>query len=93
MSILTVKMRVMPERLLLLSRFYMRLDGVLFRIRDTRVFVEFGTKEVIREYTVRELPYAEVANVSKFQSLLQRQQLTGTETPLPPRGRAPRPYA
>ena len=44
----------MPDRLLLLSRFFLRLDDVVFRIRDTRVFVEFATGEVIREYTARE---------------------------------------
>jgi type 2A phosphatase activator TIP41 len=47
----------MPARLLLLSRFFMRLDDVIFRIRDTRVFVEFATGEVIREYTAREEKY------------------------------------
>jgi type 2A phosphatase activator TIP41 len=47
----------MPERLLLLSRFFLRLDGVVLRIRDTRVFVEFRTGEVIREYTAREEKY------------------------------------
>jgi type 2A phosphatase activator TIP41 len=44
----------MPARLLLLCRFFMRLDDVIFRVRDTRVFVEFTTGEVIREYTARE---------------------------------------
>ena len=53
-AMLSCKVRVMPARLLLLSRFFMRLDGVLFRIRDTRVFIEFATGEVIREYTARE---------------------------------------
>ncbi|KIW05915.1 uncharacterized protein PV09_03108 [Verruconis gallopava] len=56
-AMLSCKIRVMPERLLLLSRFFLRLDGVLFRIRDTRVFVEFETGEVIREYTAREEKY------------------------------------
>lgn len=51
---LSCRIRVMPDRLLLLSRFFMRLDDVLFRIRDTRVFVEFATGQVIREYTARE---------------------------------------
>ncbi|KAF2198476.1 TIP41-domain-containing protein [Delitschia confertaspora ATCC 74209] len=59
-AMLSVKIRVMPARLLLLSRFFMRLDGVLFRIRDTRVFVEFATGEVIREYTAREEKYETV---------------------------------
>jgi len=53
-TMLSVKIRVMPARMLLLCRFFMRLDDVLFRIRDTRVFVEFATGEVIREYTARE---------------------------------------
>lgn len=56
-AMLSCKIRVMPARLLLLVRFFMRLDGVLFRIRDTRVFVEFATGEVIREYTAREEKY------------------------------------
>jgi len=51
---LSLRIRVMPDRLLLLSRFFLRLDDVVFRIRDTRVFVEFATGEVIREYTARE---------------------------------------
>lgn len=53
-TMLSIKIRVMPARLLLLSRLFMRLDDVLFRIRDTRVFVEFETGEVLREYTARE---------------------------------------
>ncbi|KAF2019393.1 TIP41-domain-containing protein [Aaosphaeria arxii CBS 175.79] len=56
-AMLSCKIRVMPARLLLLSRFFMRLDDVVFRIRDTRVFVEFATGEVIREYTAREEKY------------------------------------
>lgn len=59
-AMLSCKIRVMPARLLLLVRFFMRLDGVVFRIRDTRIFVEFSTEEVIREYTAREESYEEV---------------------------------
>lgn len=59
-AMLSCKVRVMPERMLLLVRFFMRLDGVLFRIRDTRVYVEFATGEVIREYTAREESYETV---------------------------------
>lgn len=58
------KIRVMPDRLLLLCRFFMRLDNVIFRIRDTRVFVEFGTGEIIREYVAREEEYEKVRLVS-----------------------------
>ncbi|KAK6341262.1 hypothetical protein TWF696_008346 [Orbilia brochopaga] len=60
MSILSVKVRVMPARLLLLARFYMRLDDVVFRIRDTRVFVEFAEGLVLREYQEREDSYENV---------------------------------
>lgn len=59
-AMLSCKIRVMPARMLLLVRFFLRLDDVVFRIRDTRVFVEFGTDEVIREYTAREEKYEEV---------------------------------
>ena len=59
-AMLSCKIRVLPARLLLLVRFFMRLDDVVFRIRDTRVFVEFSTGEVIREYTAREETYEEV---------------------------------
>lgn len=57
------KIRVMPARLLLLCRFFMRLDNVLLRIRDTRVYVDFGTGEVIREYIAKEEKYETVREV------------------------------
>jgi type 2A phosphatase activator TIP41 len=59
-AMLSCKIRVMPARLLLLVRFFMRLDDVVVRIRDTRVYVEFDTNEVIREYTAREAPYEDI---------------------------------
>ena len=57
------KIRVMPERLLLLCRFFMRLDNVLLRIRDTRLYIELGTGEVIREYVAKEEKYEVVRQV------------------------------
>lgn len=65
-SLLTVKIRVMPERLFILCRFFLRLDGVLFRIRDTRVYIDFQSGEVIREYQAREETYSHVRSVSSF---------------------------
>lgn len=59
-AMLSVKIRVMPARLLLLSRFYMRLDDVLLRVKDTRVYVEFDTRHVIREYVEKEQEYGAV---------------------------------
>jgi type 2A phosphatase activator TIP41 len=59
-TMLSCKLRVMPARLLLLCRFFMRLDNVLFRMRDTRVYIEFATGKVIREYTEKEEDYESV---------------------------------
>lgn len=71
-TMLSCKIRVMPDRLLLLCRFFMRLDDVLFRIRDTRIFVEFGTGEVIREYVARE---------EKFEAVRHKIAMTGEDVP------------
>ncbi|KAK0971329.1 Tap42 interacting protein [Friedmanniomyces endolithicus] len=59
-ALLSVKIRVMPDRLLMLSRFFLRLDGVVVRMRDTRVYVEHDGKKVIRQYTAKEAAYEEV---------------------------------
>ncbi|KAL9092063.1 MAG: hypothetical protein Q9159_001062 [Coniocarpon cinnabarinum] len=71
-TMLSIKIRVMPDRLLLLSRFSMRLDEVVFRIRDTRVFVEFGTREVIRESIERE---------EQFETVRRKLASTGQDVP------------
>lgn len=62
-TMLSCKVRVMPGRLLLLLRFFMRLDNVLIRLRDTRVYVDFQTREVIREYQAKERDYEGVRQV------------------------------
>ena len=56
-GLLSIKIRVMPERLLLLSRFFLRLDGVIVRIRDTRVYIEHASNQIIRQYTAKEESY------------------------------------
>ena len=70
-TMLSCKIRVMPKRLLLLCRFFMRLDNVLLRIRDTRVFIEFETGEVIREYVAKEEKYEVVRQASSHAIDLQ----------------------
>ena len=55
-SQLSVKLRVMPTCFLILIRFFLRVDGVLIRLYDTRVFHKFGANEVVREQTLRECP-------------------------------------
>nr|XP_054752690.1 TIP41-like protein [Lytechinus pictus] len=53
-AILTVKMRVMQSSFFLLMRFFLRVDGVLVRINDTRCYHEAGTKYILREYSSKE---------------------------------------
>lgn len=65
-SILNIKIRVMNERLLLLSRFFLRVDDVLFRIVDTRVYVEFDENKVIREFKEYEGEYKHVLTKHKL---------------------------
>ncbi|KAF3324027.1 TIP41-like protein [Carex littledalei] len=59
-SLLTVKVRVMPSCWFLLLRFWLRVDGVLMRLRDTRIYCAFDeTKDeplIIREINWRESP-------------------------------------
>lgn len=71
-AMLSCKIRVMPSRLLLLSRFFMRLDNVLIRLRDTRVYVDFETREVIREYQSKECEYEKVRQVGPLASVVFR---------------------
>ncbi|KAF3769598.1 TIP41-domain-containing protein [Cryphonectria parasitica EP155] len=59
-SVYSVKVRVMAQRMLLLARLYMRLDNVVVRVRDTRLYVDFAQEEVIREYTAKEDNFANV---------------------------------
>lgn len=63
-SIFSVKVRVMPERMLLLCRLFMRLDKVIVRIRDTRVYVDFKATKVTREYSATEEKFDTVIQAS-----------------------------
>ncbi|KAI2470422.1 TIP41-domain-containing protein [Annulohypoxylon bovei var. microspora] len=59
-SVLSAKVRVHEQRMLLLVRLFMRLDNVLVRVRDTRIYVDFAAEEVTREYTVKEAGFGDV---------------------------------
>lgn len=59
-SMLSTKVRVMHLCLLLLCRFFLRVDDVAFRIRDTRIFIDLETNEVLREYKIQESLYEEL---------------------------------
>ena len=62
-SLFSCKVRVMPERMLLLVRNFMRLDDVIVRIRDTRIYIDFGTGKVIRDYTEKEGSFESIKQV------------------------------
>lgn len=64
-ALFQIKIRMMPERLLLLSRFFLRLDGVIVRLRDTRVYVEHSTNKIIRQFTSKEEKYEVLQGVLK----------------------------
>lgn len=64
-ALLSLKVRMMPARLLLLQRYFLRLDGVIVRIRDTRVYIEHDSNKVIRQYTAKEEKYEVLAEELK----------------------------
>ncbi|CDQ73191.1 unnamed protein product [Oncorhynchus mykiss] len=64
-SMISVKIRVMPTSFFLLLRFFLRVDGVLIRINDTRLYHEASTGKnyMIREFSTRESKISELKNV------------------------------
>uniref|UniRef100_M1C4S3 Type 2A phosphatase activator TIP41 n=1 Tax=Solanum tuberosum TaxID=4113 RepID=M1C4S3_SOLTU len=66
-SLLTVKVRVMPSGWFLLLRFWLRVDGVLMRLRDTRLHCLFGEhneSSILRESCWRETTFQALSSVS-----------------------------
>ncbi|KAI9317461.1 TIP41-like family-domain-containing protein [Dichotomocladium elegans] len=61
-TVLSVRLRVMPSCFLVLQRLFLRVDDVLFRINDTRIYHTFGSPYVIREYMSREDHFNSIAN-------------------------------
>ncbi|XP_029527351.1 TIP41-like protein isoform X3 [Oncorhynchus nerka] len=67
-SMISVKIRVMPTSFFLLLRFFLRVDGVLIRINDTRLYherfsLQTGKNYMIREFSTRESKISELKNV------------------------------
>ncbi|XP_004289746.1 PREDICTED: TIP41-like protein-like isoform 2 [Fragaria vesca subsp. vesca] len=63
-SLLTVKVRVMPSGWFLLLRFWLRVDGVLMRLRDTRMHCAFENNVnpiILRESCWREATFKALA--------------------------------
>lgn len=86
----SVKVRVMPKCLFILARFYLRVDGVLARINDTRIYHEFNKRYLLREYTNREaklasldLPVSTVINPNELMNHLPLIQASYEKLTLP----------
>ncbi|KAJ3569088.1 hypothetical protein NP233_g5287 [Leucocoprinus birnbaumii] len=77
-SALLVRIRVMPTCFFILSRFTLRVDGVLFRTFDTRIYHSFASDPslLVRETSGWEAPYD---RVRKF--LPKRNDLTPLTDP------------
>lgn len=59
-SLLNVKLRAMPTSFFLLMRFYLRVDGRLVRIYDTRVFHDITTNYLLREFRQKESEWDDI---------------------------------
>ena len=53
-SILSVKIRVMTSCFFILLRQFLRVDGVLIRVNETRIYHEMGTQWLLREISSKE---------------------------------------
>lgn len=74
--IFDAKLRVMPICWFILSRFFLRVDGVIVRIRDTRIFHRFGENKVHMEITWREADLAENSSKGSAECSLSNAILT-----------------
>ncbi|KAK4058024.1 Tap42 interacting protein [Microbotryomycetes sp. JL221] len=54
---LTCRVRVNSTSAFILSRFFLRIDLVLFRVFDVRVFVDFEQRQILRETRGRQASY------------------------------------
>lgn len=57
----------MPSGFYILLRYFLRIDNVMLRVNDTRIYHEFGQDYMLREYTSRE---AQVTDLEVFDSFL-----------------------
>ncbi|XP_077098048.1 TIP41-like protein isoform X1 [Siphateles boraxobius] len=62
-SMISVKIRVMPTSFFLLLRFFLRVDGVMIRINDTRLYHEAGRNHMLREFSTRESKISDLQHV------------------------------
>ena len=57
---LDVKVRCMPTGYFILMRFFLRVDGSLVKLHETRLYHAAGTDYAIREYVIKEKKISEL---------------------------------
>ena len=71
MSQLLVRCRVMPKCFLILCRYWLRVDNVIIRINDTRIYHEFGKDHILRHYQEKESKWNELTKKYPMIQLMQ----------------------
>lgn len=59
-AVCNAKIRLMPNSFYILLRFFLRVDGVLVRLNDTRLYHEFQWGYLLREFSSREARLDEI---------------------------------
>ncbi|KAI9108621.1 hypothetical protein K1719_020505 [Acacia pycnantha] len=82
-SLLTVKVRVMPSSWFLLLRFWLRVDRVLIRLRDTHMHCIFGGAEnpvILRETCWRESTFEALSMIFGTEAAYSEEDIDLVET-------------
>lgn len=74
-SSLDVKIRVMPTSFYILQRFFLRVDDVVIRIYDTRIYHELQNSFLIREYTEKESLIKDLVTKCSTRSLTEPNEI------------------
>ncbi|KAH8325858.1 hypothetical protein KR067_009265, partial [Drosophila pandora] len=65
-SVMSVRIRVMPSGFFILLRHFLRVDDVLIRMHDTRFHHEIENDYILKEYIHREAPCSELQSSVAF---------------------------
>ncbi|XP_017042024.1 TIP41-like protein isoform X2 [Drosophila ficusphila] len=65
-SVMSVRIRVMPSGFFVLLRHFLRVDNVLIRMHDTRFHHEIENDYILKEYIHREAPCTDLQNSVAF---------------------------
>ncbi len=63
MATLSIRLRVMPNAFFVLMRYFLRVDNLIYRLRDHRFYHEFDQSQVTIESLVSEAPYQSIKDM------------------------------